>query len=317
MRCAKVVDTPHQIHRTLKRLELACQSTSPTYQNRKARAKCPIKPFDVAHMCSRGGLCLFYQGLYPLGCTPNDASDDPHHSPGLLLGMLLDDLHDAQMVPKAQSRTSPLASEDGGAKHLLNRRNIGSQTIDTQQQRTIQRTLMHLLDETPNQCTISADTNDASQPQASGDSHCHRQPGNATLVFDPYLISLYLTQVTPVLYQMLMNLLAVFTGALLLTTYGTFIYAKRSDNRLKRTPISQERDDLADNLNRIPKTVERCPFALSKCRLALMTDVTLLLATMNTYIPTANFSACRAVGIVTEYLLGIHVLTPYCWDTLR
>ena len=70
MRCAKVVDTPHQIHRTLKRLELACQAPSPTYQNRKACAKCPIKPFDVAHMCSRGGLCLFYQGLYPLGCTP-------------------------------------------------------------------------------------------------------------------------------------------------------------------------------------------------------------------------------------------------------
>jgi hypothetical protein len=153
--------------------------------------------------------------------------------------MLLDDLHDAQMVPNAQSRTSPLASEDGGAKHLLNRRNVGSQTIDTQQQRTIQRTLMHLLDETPNQCTISADTNDASQPQASGDSHCHRQPANATLVFDPYLISLYLTQVTPVLYQMLMNLLAVFTGALLPTGYSSFIYAKRSNNCLKGTPISQ------------------------------------------------------------------------------
>ena len=249
MRCAKVVDTPHQIHRTLKRLELACQTPSPTYQNRKACAKCPIKPFDVVHMCSRRGLCLFYQGLYPLRCTPNDASDDPHHSPGLLLGMLLDDLHDAQMVPKAQSRTSPLASEDGGAKHLLNRRNIGSQTIDTQQQRTIQRTLTHLLDETPNQCTISAGTNDAIEPQASGNSH--RQPANATLVFDPYLISLYLTQVTRVLYQMLMNLLAVFTGALLPTSYGAFIYAKRSDNRLKRTPISQKRDDLCDNLNRI------------------------------------------------------------------
>lgn len=123
MRCAKVVDTPHQIHRSLKRLELAGQSTSPTYQNREARAKCPIKPFDVAHLCSRRGLCLFYQGLYPLRCTPNDASDDPHHSPGLLLRMLLDDLHDAQMVPKTKSRTSPLASEDGGAKDLLNRRN--------------------------------------------------------------------------------------------------------------------------------------------------------------------------------------------------
>jgi len=45
---------------------------------------------------------------------------------------------------------------------------------------------------------------------------------------------------------MLMNLLAVGAGTMLPTRYGSFIYAKRGNNRLKRTPISQERDDLCD-----------------------------------------------------------------------
>jgi hypothetical protein len=112
------------------------------------------------------------------------------------------------------------------------------------------------------------------------------------------------------MHQMLMNLLAVSTGSMLPTRYGSFIYTKRGNNRLKWTPISQERDNLRDNLTRISKAVEHSPFALSKCPLALMTDVTLVLATMNTYISPTHFSPCRAGGIVTEYLLGIHVLTP-------
>ena len=42
-----------------------------------------------------------------------------------------------------------------------------------------------------------------------------------------------------------------------------------------------------------------------------MTDVTVLLATMNAYIPSTHFSACRTGRIMTKYLLGIRLLTPF------
>ena len=102
MRGAKVVDTPHQKHRLLKGWELTHQGTSPTNQPTDASAKCPVEPFDVAHMRTQRALRLFYQGLYLLRCTTNDTPDDTSYSSGLLLGMLLDDLHDAQMLPNAK-----------------------------------------------------------------------------------------------------------------------------------------------------------------------------------------------------------------------
>ncbi len=63
--------------------------------------------------------------------------------------------------------------------------------------------------------------------------------------------------------------------------------------------------------------VEHSAFALGKRRLALMTDVTLLLATMNTYIPPVNFSPCRTLRIMTKYLLGIHRLTPFLLEYIK
>ena len=130
-------------------------------------------------MCRGGGVCLFYQGLSLVRCATDNASDALHHSPGLFLGALLDDLHHAQMRPKPKSRASLLACENGAAKDRLNRRNMCSQLINAQQQRTIQRTLTHLLKETPNQRTVTATPNDTSEPQASRDTNCQGQPSNA------------------------------------------------------------------------------------------------------------------------------------------
>ncbi len=59
-------------------------------------------------MHSRRALRLFYQGLYLLRCATNDTLNDTTHSPRLLLGMLLDDLYDAEMMPDAKLKASSL-----------------------------------------------------------------------------------------------------------------------------------------------------------------------------------------------------------------
>ena len=215
------------------------------------------------------------------------------------------------MLPSSKMRSAPLACEDRCPEHLLYHRDIGSVAIHTEQQPTIQCTTTYLLYQMAYQVPIAVCAHNTAQPKASRYLKHHYQPGNTTLMLDTYLISLNLTQVSWLLHQVLMNLLAMITTTALPGSHRPFIQTRCSYYGCHRTTISQERYLLYYKLRWIPKTIEHCAFALCKRLAADMTYVTAFLAAVNASVTATCFSSRRTVWIMAEYLTGIHNLTPF------
>jgi len=304
----EVVYRPHQVRRLLEGCQLSCQRPSTPYQCRDTGAKRAVESLYIRHMRLHSILRPFQQQSDLLRSANSDAMGNPYNT---LSGNLFDHLNNTDMLPNPKMRTSPLACEDRSPEHLLDRRDIRRETINAEQQPTIQSATTHLIYQMCYQLSIAMGTHHATQPKASGYLKRHAQPGNSTLMLDAYFISLYLTQVTGLLNQMLMNLLAMIATTALPGCYRPLIQAKGCHYGWDGTAVCQESYYLYHKIRWITKTIEHCTFAFCERLAANMTYISVLFAAVNANVTTIHFSSCRTVRIVAEYLTGIHKMTPF------
>ena len=275
------------------------------------RAQGSVQALDVGGVDGRRVLGLAQHGL---DLAAGALHNTPQHADDVLLRILLDDLRDQDAVPGPQDRsTAPLAGHRL-AKDLLNHAHVSPEPIGAEQHGPAERTGTHTLDQLPQQVTIALRTQDAAQPQARTDLQGTGYPDDATLLFDAQLVQLDLAQLTRLLHQPLMHLLAVLTGAGLPLAHRAFIELERHDDRLHRTAIRHERDHQRHQLGRPMQPVEHRASTRTKRLAADPTDVALLLATMNADVALSSLSACRTVRIRAECCLGVHGLTAFPLD---
>jgi hypothetical protein len=257
-----------------------------------------------------GVLGLLQQQLDLLLCSLGDTTGYSHYP---FCGVFLDHLDDADIIPHPKMWPSPLASENRSPKNVLYCRYIRHKAIYAKQQGTTKSTTAYLLYQAGYQIPISTGTYCTTKPEASGNPKGHSHPDYAALALYPYLICLNLTQVTGLLHQVFMNLLAVRTSTALPGCHRAFIHSIGSHYSCYGTAISQKRYHLSYELHRISKAIEHCAFAIRECLSTLTADVTPLLEAMDTDVAMTRFSSCRTVWIVAEYFTGIHLLTPFSY----
>jgi hypothetical protein len=221
----EIVYRTHHIHSLLESFGLTEQATSAPYQGHNARPKSAIQSFYISYMSLCGILSLLKQQLDLLLCPLTDATDYSHYT---FCGVFLNHLDNADIIPLPQIRSSQLASENRSPKHLLYCRHIRQKAISAKQQWAMKGTTAHLLHQTCYQIPISTGTYCTTKPEASGNPKRHSHPDYATLVLDPYLICLYLTQFMGLSHQVFMNLLAMQTGTALPGSHRAFIQTKGS-----------------------------------------------------------------------------------------
>src|SRR2546425_3684342 len=167
-------------------------------------------------------------------------------------------------------------------------------------------TAPHTFNQPPDQWHVPLRTDFAAQPQAGTDHHGKGHPDNTTLLFDPDLIGLHLSQVTRLFDQMLLHRLSLGAGACRPPCYRPLIIAKRDDNRLEGTSVGQQRHRQAHCLRRGAQAIECRAFRGTERLVALCTEEALVLARVDTNVAPASLSSGGARQIGAECRGGVH-----------
>ena len=178
MRRTEIIDRPDQIHPMLQRQRAARQRATSACQRGQPLTKRRVQPLDVRGVDHALPLGPTPERLHARGRAIHDAALDVDDTP---LGVALHDLGNADVAPGAQPGTPVGSRPDRIAKGLANRADVGAQAIGTEQQRTLEGTGTHPLDQPPDQRHVALLTDLASQPQSGGDHHGQRHPDDAAL----------------------------------------------------------------------------------------------------------------------------------------
>jgi len=118
-------------------------------------------------------------------------------------------------------------------------------------------TRAHALAQPPDHQHVARLAHLASQPPPGSDPQRQRQPHDAALFLEAYVLRLPRPQVSWVFDQRLLDGLALAAGAPPPRRHHAFVDPTGGDHRLQRTTMGEQRDDQAHGLGRGPQTGER------------------------------------------------------------
>jgi hypothetical protein len=156
-------------------------------------------------------------------------------------GASFDNLDQAQVGPSNLTGRTALTGTQRGAKRALNNPDLSDQTIHRPNHRATQRDLDHLGHESCQQVFVTRRADRAAQPPARRNPDRQRHPNHSGVRLHLDFIRLYLPQVHLALTDdMFMHLLTVFACPPLPIGHRALIQAKRCDNRLNWTAVTQQ-----------------------------------------------------------------------------
>lgn len=307
---AKVIERSHQVHAHFQRPTLPRQPAPSPHQRSQALPKGRIQSFDegrVDHAATlRAGQHLLDVGLRAFV----NAAVNPDHTSLLIL---LDRLRDENFLPGLQTRTPRLSSRHGFTKNRANGTNIALQAIRAKQQTEGQGTgtSAHSLDQPRNQGEIAAMAHLAAQPQARRDHHGQGHPGDAALKFHAQFIHLHLAEIARAGNELLLNRLAMFSGAVAPIADGTLVEVESGDDGLRRAAVCQQGDDAGEEGLRVVETIKGRALGFSKGRLANRALIAAVFAGMNADVALVGFASGRTVHIRTKYGQRVQWRNPF------
>jgi hypothetical protein len=223
-------------------------------------------------------------------------------------GILFDHLGHEDAVPRSQMRSSCFAGPNRFPKDGADGLDVRRAAVHAEQQRSAQSTGTNLLHQGCDQRGVTASTEHPAQPESGTDLHRHSHPDNAPLDFHAYFVSLYLSQVSRLIDQMLMHLFAVLARAIVPVEHGSLIQAESRDNGLHWTAMGQQGNHDDDQFLALPQAIEDRAFACGERRVAHVADVATILLAVNSDIAPADLPSCRTGRIVAKYSLWVHWL---------
>jgi hypothetical protein len=194
-----------------------------------------IRGVDAAHL----NLCCLHQSLGSHQAAMRQPSRDalqPSASP------LLHDLHDVQVLPDHQRRTTTLARMHRVAKHLQNALHIGFEAINREQNRLPgSGGRARVFDHRRDQLLVALPANRAPQPQARKDRHRGGNPDRACLCFGVQLIRLYLAQIelSPT-DELLLDRFGMLPSLALPVSHSALVQTKREDDCRNRATTGEQ-----------------------------------------------------------------------------
>jgi len=291
----------------LQRQCVARQRSASTGEGGQALAECRVEPLDVRRVDHPIAVRATPEPLNACGYAINDAAFDGNNAS---LDVALDDLRDAEVVPRTQPGTPLDACLHRIATRLANRADVGTQAIGAAQEGTGQGAAAYTLDQPTNQRHIAMDTNFASEPHACLDHQGQCHPHDVTLFLDPYFIGLHMAEVPWLLHQMFLNGLTLDARARQPTCHCPLVISKRDDDCLQWTPVGHQRHHETDRLRRGPQAIQRRAFRSSERLPALRAEEALLLARMDADISLACLSSGGARQMGAECACGVHEDSP-------
>jgi len=189
---AEVVDRTIQIHRTVQRRRLACQSSTPPNQCCNTRAKGGVQPFDVSSVNGTSALCSLQQGLH---LVHGALDQTPLMGDNSFASILPDDLGHRDAIPRSQTRTPDLTRADGLSKDRVDGLGVRLAAIHAEQQRTTQGTSADFLHQRRDQACVATGAEHATQPKSGTNLQRDGHPHSVALNLHSNLVSLDLGKV--------------------------------------------------------------------------------------------------------------------------
>jgi len=283
-----------------KRAPPACQRGQPLTKRR-------VQPFDVCRVDHAVALCPTSARLNARRRAIHDAAFNVDDAP---LGVAFHDLCDADVAPRAQPGTPVGSCPDGIAKGLAHRANRGAQAIGTQQERAMEGTGTHLLDQPPDQRHVALLTDLASEPQPGGDHQSERHPDNAPVSLDASRVGLHLAEVSRLLDPMFLDGLALAARACAPRRDRPRVKPKGHHHSLHRTAMGEQREDQRHQVARRAQAVQDGPV---RCGTGLATrraDEAPVLARMDANMPPAGVASGGTRHVGAECRCGVHAYPP-------
>src|SRR5215216_5936207 len=303
MRRTKVLDRADQEHPLVQRQGLACQRPASTRQRCEVFSECRVQPFDVRGVDHPVPLRVASEHLHACRRTIDNTAFGRDHPPPLVA---LDDWGNADIAPRMEPWSSPLARLHGIAKGLANRPDVGHQAIGTDQEWPLCGTASYPRDQSPDQGQVPLLTDLAAQPQPGLAHYGQGHPHEAALLLDPELIGLHLAQSAWLLDEILMHHLALTARAGPPSRDGALVKPKCRHDRLHGTPVGEQGHDEHHRFCRGAQPIEDGPLAGAEGFVTRLADEALLLPRVDTNITLAGLASRMAARIGAEYRCGVH-----------
>jgi hypothetical protein len=160
---------------------------------------------------------------------------------------------------------------------------------------------------------ISTLGDDSSEPKTGADFHTHSHPESLPLSLDSQFIALDLAQLTRSFDQMLLHRLSLLSSTRQPVNHSAFVKVKSRDDSLNRAAVSEQGDDLSDDLLLSAKTVKGSPQARGESLFAEVADEATLFDGMNADVALGCVSSGRAVEVGAKYGVGVQTTILSCW----
>jgi hypothetical protein len=221
-----------------------------------------------------------------------------------------DHLSHQDVSPRPKPGASATVRSKRVATGLTRGPNVGLQAIGAHQDRPTKRAAAHPFHPSSDQGHIPVLTDFTAKPQTSLDLHGHRHPHDTVLFLNPNLICLHLAKVHRAFHRMLMNGLTLPTCSSPPVGHGSLIEAKRLDNGLYGTAVSQQGEHEDHGLDRVTQAVKHGALGGAEGVSAHLTNEALLLLGMDTHVALMTSSSSRAVPIGAKCDCGVHHVPP-------
>jgi hypothetical protein len=285
---------------------LTRQCTPAANQCCDSRSEGGIQSLDVGSVDHAGALGLLDQGFDLSLRALHHATGHPYHASSRIL---FDNLGDVNTIPWPQTGPSRPAIAHRLSEDTLNGPDVGLVSVNTEQQRATQSTVAHSPDQLGDQIRTPGRAEGTAQPKSRLNLNRHRQPQDAALNFGIDFISLYLTQITWLLHQVFVYLLAVISSALFQAFHCAFVHFECCHNSLTWTPESQQCDNLNDDIFGQTPPVEDGAFGGRERAATFIAYVPSFFAAVHTNISFADVAPCVTSGIGAKYSLWVHWFT--------
>jgi len=296
MLSAEVVNSPDQMHSCFKRVAVPGYGSPSAYKSRQALAKRGIESFNERCVDNSSPLRMLKHSFNLSRRAFNDSPLYADHSPLLVL---LYGLRNEDFLPHFEARATGLATDHSLTKHEPNGTDVSLQSIRAKQQSQAQgaSTGAHLLNQRAYKSRITALADNPSQPKSCAYHQGQSHPTDAALLFYTKLIHLHLAQVTRCGDELVMNGLAMESGAVSPVRNSALIKTKGSNYCLSRAAKRTQSDHLCDKLLRMAKPIESSARRFSKCLLTYTALVAALFQRVDRDVAFKEFASGRTVHI--------------------
>ena len=272
MRMTEVVHTAGPEQRRFQLVACARWRSRPSHQGWHPRAQGRIQSLDIRRIDpAQLDLRLLHQHFGPRQTPMRQPARDAEEPPA---DPALYHLHDVQILPHNQRRTSALAGRLSLAKDLQDHAHVCREAIDGEQDWAVWLcSRSNLRDDRLDQRGITVPTDRAPEPPARKDTHRGRNPDRPSLGFGVQLIGLDLAEIDlTITDQLLLHLAGMPASLGLPIGDGTLIETKGKHDGWDGTTATQQRQHDAHEPERMLETEQRCAAGLGKGFVTGMAD---------------------------------------------